>query len=76
VEKGESIVIPRTALIGSIKNPQVYVVENNVARLKDIVAGISIGEKLEVVSGLTPGELVVINGQINLKDSVSVIISK
>jgi len=76
VEKGESVVIPRTALIGSVKNPQVYVVENNTARLRNIVAGIGIGDKLEVVSGLTPGEYVVINGQINLKDSVSVIITK
>lgn len=76
IEKGESVVIPRTALIGSVKNPQVYVVENNIARLKDIIAGIGVGEKLEVVSGLNPGELVVINGQVNLKDSVSVIISK
>lgn len=76
VEKGESIVIPRVALVGSIKNPQVYVVENNVARLRNITSGISIGDKLEVLSGLSVGEIVVINGQINLQDSTSVIISK
>lgn len=76
VEKGESIAIPRSSLLGSVKNPQVYVVENNIARLRDITAGISIGDKLEVLSGLTPGEVVVINGQINLKDSTEVTISK
>lgn len=76
VEKGESIVIPRVALVGSVKNPQVYVVENNIARLRDIVTGISIGEKLEVLNGLTVGEIVVTNGQINLQDSISVITSK
>jgi RND family efflux transporter MFP subunit len=76
VEKGESIVIPRVALIGSVKNPQVYVVENNIARLRNIVSGIGIGDKLEVLSGLSEGEIVVTNGQINLQDSVSVIISK
>ena len=76
VEKGDSYVIPRTALIGSVKNPQVYIVENNIARLRDITVGIGVGEKLEVVNGLKPGDLVVINGQINLKDSCSVMISK
>jgi RND family efflux transporter MFP subunit len=76
VEKGESIVIPRIALVGSVKNPQVYVIENNIARLRDIIAGISMGEKLEVLNGLSIGEVVVTNGQINLKDSVSVIVSK
>jgi len=76
VEKGESIVIPRSALVGSVKNPQVYVVENNIVRLRNITIGISVGEKLEVLSGLTPGEIVVINGQINLKDSISVSVSR
>lgn len=76
VEKGETVVIPRSALVGSVKNPQVYIVENNIARLRDIIIGVNVGEKLEVLNGLTTGELVVINGQINLQDSTSVSISK
>lgn len=71
---GKTLLIPREALVGSIKNPQVYVVENQIARLRNIKLGIEVGKKLEVLSGLSEGELVVTNGIINLKDSTKVIL--
>lgn len=72
--KSKTLLIPREALVGSIKNPQVYVVENQVARLRNIKLGTEVGKKLEVLSGLSEGELVVTNGIINLKDSTKVIL--
>jgi len=71
-----SLVIPRSALVGSIKDAKVFVVENNVATLRKIVVGGQFGEKLEVLEGLAQGETVVVNGQVNLKDSSSVTITK
>jgi RND family efflux transporter MFP subunit len=68
--------IPRGALVGSIKNAQVYTVENNVARLKKVTIGQDNGVYLEVLEGLQEGEQVVTTGQINLTDSTRVSIIK
>jgi hypothetical protein len=76
LESLSAVVIPRTALTGSIKDPKVYVVENNIARLRKITVGAEYGSKIEVVEGLSVGETVVINGQVNLRDSVAVTITK
>lgn len=67
--------VPRTSIISSIRNPQVYVVENNTAKLRDIVVGKQSGNMVEVLSGLKEGESVVVNGQNNLSDNVKVIVN-
>ena len=71
-----SIVIPRKALVGSVKNPQVYVIENDTAKLRKITLGIASGLNFEIVDGLNAGEIVVVNGQYNLRDNSPVTISK
>jgi len=70
--ENSALSIPRQALVGSMKQPQVFVVANGVARLRDIVLGGEYETRLKVLSGLTEGEKVVFNGQNNLKDSVAV----
>lgn len=71
-----SIVVSRAALLGSAKNPQVFVVKNNVVTLKSIQTGASNGNSVEVVSGLEAGELIVTTGQINLTEGSKVEIVK
>ncbi|MCX7876458.1 MAG: efflux RND transporter periplasmic adaptor subunit [Melioribacteraceae bacterium] len=66
------IVIPREALVGSVKNPQVYVVENNIAKLKNIVIGSESGIYVQVINGLNVGDIIVVNGQNNLEDNTKV----
>jgi RND family efflux transporter MFP subunit len=73
VEKGESIVIPRQSLIGGAKDPRVFVVDQSgIAKERKISIAQIIGDKIEVNSGLNVGELVVINGQLNLNDNTKV----
>ena len=72
VSGGEELAIPRDALVGSLKSPQVFVVEGGLARLRNIVVGGEAGTNLTVLGGLRDGETVVVNGQNNLKDSVVV----
>jgi RND family efflux transporter MFP subunit len=67
-----SLTIPRDALVGSIKEPKVFVVDSTIARLRSIVVGGISGETLSVTAGLREGERVVVNGQNNLQDSTSV----
>ena len=76
VAPAEALVIPRAALVGSIKNAQVYVVQNSKAFLRSVVIGSQAGEFLEVQEGLKEGDVVVTNGQNNLSDSTSVVIVK
>jgi RND family efflux transporter MFP subunit len=68
--------VPRKALIGSSKSPKVYVVRNSKARLTPFNAGTSDGEFIEVISGLTANDKVVVKGQVNLQDNSNVKIAK
>ncbi len=61
-------VIPREALVGSLKKPQVYVVENGTALLKDVVISGAVKNKVAVSEGLEAGAFVVVGGQNNLQD--------
>lgn len=70
--KGEALTINRQALVGSTKEPKVYVVENGKSILKPIVISRIIGDKIEIASGINVGDLVVINGQLNLKNDSQV----
>ena len=74
VSKGEKLLVPRDALLGSIKNPQVFVIEKGIAKIRNIVVGSTYNNKLEVLSGLKEGEEVVVNGQNNLADNYKVMV--
>lgn len=54
----------------------VYVVENGKAVQKNIKTGISEGNFVEVISGLEPGEQVVLTGQSLVKEGIAVVIEK
>ncbi len=66
------MLIPREAIVGSVKAPQVYVVENGMAKLRNITVGSEAGTSIQVVNGLNDGETIVINGQNNLVDNSKV----
>ncbi|QHT71272.1 efflux RND transporter periplasmic adaptor subunit [Rhodocytophaga rosea] len=72
-----SLQIPRESLVGSLKDAQVYVVNNNnIAQLRKITIGADNGAFLDVLEGLKEGEKVVTTGQINLTDSTLVSVIK
>ncbi len=68
----EALTIPRLALIGSIKDAQVYAVRGKFARLCTVVIGKQSADRLEVASGLVAGDSVVVSGQNNLVDRARV----
>jgi hypothetical protein len=71
-----TLAVSRKALVGSSKNPQVYVVRDGKAVLTSFTAGTSDGEYLEVVSGLSKGDVVVVKGQVNLENNTNVKLAK
>jgi RND family efflux transporter MFP subunit len=70
--KGESLAVPRQAILGSAKDPQVYVVENGKAVLKNVAIGVATNEFYEITKGLKAGDQVVTSGQINLQNGTLV----
>jgi RND family efflux transporter MFP subunit len=64
--------IPRSALIGSTQNPQVYVIKNGKAILTSFQAGISDGTHIEIASGIEKNDNIVIKGQVNLQNNSNV----
>lgn len=72
----QSLSIPREALVGSMKDAQVYVVDNGIAHLRNVVIGGEFDSRLSVRSGIAEGENVVVNGQNNLKDNIAVTVLK
>ena len=72
LKKNEITSLPRTAILGSIKNAQVYVVENGISHLRKVVLGSEYGTSVEILGGLQEGETVVVSGQNTLVDNVKV----
>ena len=58
--------VPRKALVGSTKNPAVYLIKNGKAMLTYFTAGTSDGDYIEVVNGLTKDDRIILRGQVNL----------
>jgi RND family efflux transporter MFP subunit len=66
------LMIPRDAIVSSVKEPSVYLVNGEIAQLVKIGMGSNYGSYLEVRSGLKEGDKVVTTGQINLTDNAKV----
>lgn len=62
------MLIPRSALVESLKNPYVYLAVNNKAVVRKITVGREYGDLIEVLDGLSAGETVVVAGQVNIKE--------
>jgi len=66
------ILIPKKALVNDKKEPYVYVIKNNTAHARQVKIGISQGENIVVINGLSDGEEIVLSGQINLAEGSKV----
>jgi RND family efflux transporter MFP subunit len=71
-EPRHALIIRRNAIVGSIKTPRVFVIENERAILRDVTIGSANDHEVEITGGLKEGELVVVSGQINLDNNALV----
>lgn len=65
----DALVVPQKAVL---EGDYVFVVENNIARKRQVVLGLQNNEMVEVTSGLEEGELVVIEGNYGLVEGAQV----
>jgi len=75
--EGDALLIPKTALGEGMKNAYVFVVQaaDSAAQRvvqRPLVLGREVGDRVEVVNGLKPGETVVVTGQLNLQEGTLV----
>ena len=75
-QKQSLLIVPRNAFIGSVSSNQIFVIENGTAKLKTVTSGRILGDKVEILNGLSEGETVITTGQINLTDGTKVDIIK
>jgi membrane fusion protein (multidrug efflux system) len=68
--------VPRASIVGSVRDAHVYVIQGDKAVYRAVQAGAISNDYVEIKSGLTADEWVVLTGQINLSDGAQVTISK
>jgi len=66
------IVISASSIVGSNVQPQVYVVDNGKAVLKDVVISKRMGDKVVIEEGIKEGDVIVTSGFINLFDGANI----
>ena len=72
---GKGIIIPSSAIQGTEKQPQVYIVQNGKALLQNITISNRIQNNAVVSNGLNVGDVIVTNGFINLFDGANISIT-
>jgi RND family efflux transporter MFP subunit len=75
-QQNAALTVPRTAFVGSVQSNKVYVLKGSSAKSREVVAGRTFGERVEVLEGLKEGETVITSGQINLVDGTEVQVIK
>jgi RND family efflux transporter MFP subunit len=68
----ERIALPRTSVLVDGAAPRVFIVQDGRAVEREVALGTSQGDQVEVRTGVTPGDTVVIVGQDNLRPGLPV----
>jgi membrane fusion protein (multidrug efflux system) len=71
-QKPDAILVPREAVVQQGTQQVVFVNDNGKASQRPIQTGMSDNASIEVVSGLAPGEQVVVVGQTGLRDGAPI----
>lgn len=70
--KDNTMVVPRNTIIETDADTYVYIVEDNIAHKVSVTTGIDNGEYIEILSGVSYGDSVIVNGQNYVEDGDSV----
>lgn len=72
----DGILVPRKAIVGSAKAANVYVVENGKAARREVVLGDMIGDRVEILEGVSAGDEIITAGIMNVADGTEVVCVK
>jgi membrane fusion protein (multidrug efflux system) len=68
----DALVIPREAVLRELQAAHVFVAEGDVAKKRSVALGLEEGGRVQINSGLKPGEKVVVAGQGGLRDGAKI----
>jgi membrane fusion protein (multidrug efflux system) len=72
-QKDNTVIVPRDVVLGGKIDPYyVYLVNNNIAHKTTVQIGITQADRYEILEGLKPGQMLVVNGMNFLKDGTKV----
>jgi RND family efflux transporter MFP subunit len=66
------VLVPASALVREGEETAVFAVENQTAKRREVKTGIESGDRVEIISGINTGEMVIISGQNGLPDGAKV----
>ncbi len=70
----DALIVPLHALVDRGGERLVYVVENGMARARQVELGVIDKDVIQVVSGLQPGDMVITGGQESVEEGVKVVV--
>ncbi len=70
------LTVPAEAFVNGVSSGQLFLAQNGVAKLTKVQVGKVYGDKVEILSGLKPGDQVITSGQINLDNGSKINIIK
>ena len=75
-ERADVLFAPADALIGQGENVALFVAAGDRAERRAVTTGLTDGGRVEITSGLQPGELIITRGQIGLSDGTKISASR
>ena len=72
VQVPNALMLPDTALVDRDRRRVVFVVEEGVARIREPLLAAGFSNRLQIIDGLSPGDVVVTSGQSRLLDGAAV----
>lgn len=66
------VLVPRKAIVGSAKAANVYVVEDGRVVRREVVLGEMVGDKVEILGGLSAGDEIITAGIMNVADGTEI----
>ena len=71
-QKDNTIVVPRNTVLENGEDKYVYVIENGKAVKKNVETGVDNGDEIEIISGVSFGENIIVKGQSYVHDGSDV----
>ncbi len=68
----DTLLLPREAVLRELQSAHVFVVEDEVAKKRQVTLGLEEGKLIEALDGVEVGERVIVAGQGGLKDGASI----
>lgn len=66
--RASAVVIPRESVVRELRDAHVFVAEGNVAKKRAVTLGLEEGSVVQALSGVKPGDRIIVAGQGGLKD--------